>query len=64
MKYGPTRGEHKFRIAFSLVGLALMGAGLALNGVPAGPGIVEVVGVTTLFFGGTAVWSLRALLLK
>jgi hypothetical protein len=64
MKYGPTRKEHLFRLVFSLGGLALMAVGLAIRGLPEGPGLIEVVGLTTLFFGGTAILSLRALFRK
>lgn len=61
-KYGPTRGEHLFRLAFSVFGLACIGVLLAVRGVPKGPGLVEVVGIAGAFFGGTAVISARALL--
>jgi hypothetical protein len=61
-KFGPSRGELLFRLAVSLAGLALLAAALMLRGLPEGPGFVEVVGVAGLFFGGTAVLSLRALL--
>lgn len=61
-KFGPTRGELKFRLAFSLAGLGLLGVALYLRGLPEGPGLVEVVGVSVLFFGGTAVLAIRGLL--
>ena len=61
-KYGPTRGEHLFRLIFSLFGLGCIGVLFAVHGVPRGPGLVEVVGIATAFFGGTAVLSARALL--
>jgi xanthosine utilization system XapX-like protein len=57
MKYGPSRGELKFRLAVSLAGLALMLFALFYRGIPSGPAFVEVVGMAGLFFGGTAVWS-------
>jgi xanthosine utilization system XapX-like protein len=57
VKYGPTRGELKFRLAFSLAGLGLMIFALVYRGVPTGPAFVEVVGIAGLFFGGTAIWS-------
>ena len=61
-KFGPSRGELLFRLAVSLAGMALLAAALMMRGLPEGPGLVEVVGVAGLFFGVTAVLSLRALL--
>ena len=61
-KYGPTRGEHMFRLVFSVFGLACIGVLFAVRGVPKGPGLVEVVGIAGVFFAGTAVLSARALL--
>jgi len=63
-KYGPTRGEHLFRLIFSLFGLGCIGVLFTVHGVPRGPGLVEVVGIAAAFFGGTAVLSARALLRK
>lgn len=63
-KYGPTRGEHLFRLIFSLFGLGCIGVLFAVQGVPRGPGLVEVVGILGAFFGGTAVLSAWALLRK
>lgn len=63
-KYGPTRGEHLFRLIFSLAGLAFIGVLFAVHGIPRGPGLVEVVGIAGAFFGGTAILSARALLRK
>jgi xanthosine utilization system XapX-like protein len=61
-RLGPTRGELKLRLAISLVGLALMIAALFWRGLPQGPAIVEVVGIAGLFFGGSAIWTLRKLI--
>lgn len=61
MKYRPTRGEYLIRLAISLVGLGLIAASVALNGWPAGPGLVEVVGAAGLFFGVSAVMAIRGL---
>ncbi|MGR3503702.1 hypothetical protein [Pseudaestuariivita sp.] len=58
MRYGPTRGELKFRLVFSLAGLCLLAAALVLRGVPQGPALFEVIVVAGGFFGGTAVWTL------
>lgn len=63
-KFGPSRGEHLFRLIFSLAGLAFIGVLFAVHGIPRGPGLVEVVGIVGTFFGGTAVFSARALLRK
>lgn len=60
-RFGPTRGELKFRLAVSLAGLVLMLFALFYRGLPAGPAFVEVVGMAGLFFGGTAIWSVRQL---
>ncbi|MFD1344586.1 hypothetical protein [Litorisediminicola beolgyonensis] len=57
MARGPSRGELIFRLCFSLAGLALLGAAIAVRGWPQGPALFEVIGVAGLFFGGTAVWS-------
>lgn len=59
---GPTRGEQWFRLAFSLAGLALLGVAVAVRGIAHAGALVEVVGIAGLFFGGTAVWSLRHLI--
>jgi hypothetical protein len=62
MKYGPSRGEYWIRLVISLAGLGLLAMAIALRGWPEGPGLVEVVGFGGLFFGGSAVMALRALL--
>lgn len=56
-RFGPSRGELKFRLVVSLAGFALMLAALFARGIPKGPAIVEVVGLAGLFFGGSAIWS-------
>lgn len=61
-KYGPSRGELVFRLVFSLGGLLLLCAAIVIRGMPEGPGLVEVVGLGGVFFGGTAILSARALL--
>ena len=60
-KYGPTRGEYWIRLAISALGLCLLTAAIGLRGWPEGPGLVEVVGVAGLFFGGSAIMALRGL---
>ncbi len=61
-RFGPTRGEHVFRLCFSLFGLALLIVALVTRGVTIGPALVEVVLIGGLFFGGSALWSARKLL--
>lgn len=61
-KYGPTRGELKFRIMVSILGLGLMGFAVWYRGIPHGPALVEVVGLASVFFGGTLIFSVRQLL--
>jgi hypothetical protein len=54
---GPSRGEHKLRLAVSLAGLALMAAALSTHGIANAAAMVEVVGIAGLFFGGSAAFS-------
>jgi hypothetical protein len=63
-KYGPTRGELVFRLAFSLMGLGLLGLAMVVQGIPRGPAFAEIVLFIGLFFSGSAVWSVRRLLLR
>ena len=60
-RFGPTRAELRFRLWFSLAGLALMLVALFVRGIPTGPAIIEIVGMAGLFFGGSALWSARQL---
>jgi succinate-acetate transporter protein len=60
-RYGPTRAEWRLRLLISLAGLCLLVAVLAVQGLPEGPGLVEVVGVAGLFFGLSAIRAARAL---
>jgi xanthosine utilization system XapX-like protein len=60
-KFGPTRGELKFRAAVSVFGLGLMVFALWYRGIPSGPALVEVAGLAGLMFGGSllhALWKL------
>jgi xanthosine utilization system XapX-like protein len=61
-RFGPTRGELKFRLVFSLGGLVMTLVALFAHGIPSAPALVEVLGIAGLFFGGTAVWSARRLM--
>lgn len=55
-KYGPTRGEWKFRLVFSLIGLTGIIVAFAYRGV-SGIAVAEVVGICGTFFLGSAVWA-------
>ncbi|WP_299613030.1 hypothetical protein [uncultured Tateyamaria sp.] len=61
-KYGPTRSDLMFRFWFSLLGLVLLTGALMFRGIPQGPAGWEAIGLATLFFGGTFVWTIRKLL--
>jgi hypothetical protein len=61
-KFGPTKNDLKVRLLFSLGGLALLAAALFYRGLPKGPALFEVIGVAGLFFGGTAIWTIRKLI--
>lgn len=63
-KYGPTRADLRFRLMFSIVGLALMVFALVYRGLPQGPAGWEAIGLAALFFGGTFIWTLRKLIKK
>lgn len=54
--FGPTRGELKFRLVFSLIGLAGMIFAVAYRGI-SGIAAFEIVGIAGVFFGGSAIWS-------
>ncbi|MEM1350775.1 MAG: hypothetical protein AAGF27_00445 [Pseudomonadota bacterium] len=56
-KFGPTRGELKFRLLVSLAGLILLFGALIFRGLPVGPAMFEVVIISGGFFGGTFVWA-------
>ncbi|ETX30033.1 hypothetical protein [Roseivivax isoporae] len=61
MSGGPSRGELIFRLVFSLCGLALVVLTVAVRGIANSAALVEVIGIAGLFFGGTALWTARAL---
>jgi hypothetical protein len=61
MKFGPSRGELWFRLAVSVFGLGLMIAAVTLRDIR-GIAWVEVVGLASVFFGGTAVWAVVKLI--
>jgi hypothetical protein len=60
-QFGPSRGELIFRAVVSVFGLAFVAFAVWLRGVPGGPALVEVIGVSVALFGGTlglSVWRL------
>ncbi|MEX0282849.1 MAG: hypothetical protein AB3N13_16830 [Arenibacterium sp.] len=61
-RYGPSKGELKFRLYASIAGLALMIGALMFKGIPSGPAFFEVVVVAGGFFGGSALWTARKLI--
>lgn len=61
-RYGPSRSELKFRLWVSVAGLAMLVGALLFRGLPTGPAMFEIVGITGAFFGGTLLWTLRQLL--
>lgn len=55
-QFGPTRGELKFRLTFSLCGLIAMVFAVAYRGI-GGIAAFEIIGIAGAFFGGTTIWS-------
>lgn len=60
-RFGPSRGELWFRLAFSLFGLGLMVFALLYRGL-GGIAWVEIVLIASAFFGGSAIWTARRLM--
>lgn len=60
-KFGPTRGELRFRLILSGAGLVAVIAALLFRGLPTSAGGWEAIGIATLFFGGTFLYTLRKL---
>ena len=58
--FGPTRRETLVYLLISLAGLGLLGGVVAFRGV-SGIAAIEVVGMSGLFFGGTALWAVLRL---
>jgi hypothetical protein len=61
-RFGPSRWELWFRLVVSVAGPALVGVMVALHGIPTGPGLIEVLAIPLLLFGGTIVFSARKLI--
>ncbi len=55
-RFGPSRGELKFRLIASLAGLAFLIGGFARTGI-FGIASLEIVIIGGAFFGGSALWS-------
>ena len=61
-RFGPTRGEYRFRLGFSLAGLAFMVGALIWHEGALGHAISEVFIIAAAFLGGSAMhsaWRLR-----
>lgn len=56
-RYGPTRGEHRFRLIASIAALLLFAAAAWLRGITVNIVTVELAVITLAFFGGSALWS-------
>ncbi|QBF33659.1 hypothetical protein [Thalassococcus sp. S3] len=63
-KFGPSKSDLIFRLVFSLCGLAMMVGAILYRGMPKGPAMFEIIGIASVFFGGTAVWTIRKLIRK
>ncbi len=63
-KFSPTKADLKFRLAFSVAGLIMMIGAILYRGMPVGPAMFEILGIASVFFGGTAVWTVRKLIRK
>lgn len=60
-RFGPSRGEWKLRLVISVLGLALLVGAYAFKGI-GGIASLEIALFAGAFFGGSAIWSARALL--
>ena len=56
-KYGPTRGEHVFRLIASLAILGVLVGLTVIRGLPASPGAVEAYAIAGGFALLSATWS-------
>lgn len=56
-RFGPTRGEHWFRLLFSLAGLALFGVALTRHGLNNAAAWLEIGIFGGGFLVGSALWS-------
>lgn len=60
-KFGPTRADLRIRLWISVFGMLMTGGLVAYRGLPSGPGGWEALGIATVFFGGSALWTVRKL---
>jgi hypothetical protein len=61
-KFGPTKVDLNARLIFGFAGLAVVLGAVAFHGAPKGPAMFEIIGVAAVFFGGTAIWTIRKLI--
>jgi len=61
-KFAPSKSDLKFRLAFSIAGLVMLLGAILYRGWPPGPAMVEILIISTAFFGGTALWTTRKLM--
>jgi xanthosine utilization system XapX-like protein len=61
-KYAPTRGELKFWLVISTIGLCLAIVALMTHGIPYGPAFFEVVALPGVFLGYLFVRSVKRLI--
>jgi len=62
-RFGPTRGELVFRLAFASAGLMFLVVAVAIPGISNTAALVELFGIAGLFLAGTLVWAARRLIL-
>ncbi len=62
-RFGPSRGEHKLRVAIGVLGMALTLGAILFHGTDSLKWI-EVAVIGGAFFSGTAALSARALMRK
>lgn len=60
-KFGPSRSELRFRLILSGAGLVAVAAALVYRGLPTSAGGWEAIGIATVFFGGTFLYTGRKL---
>lgn len=53
-QFGPTRGEMKFRLAVSLLGLAIFAVAVLLRGLPIEPENLRLAGLVAAFLVASA----------
>jgi hypothetical protein len=61
-KYAATRGELRFWLIISLLGLCMMIVVLVKRGIPSGPALFEVVALPSVFLGYLFIRSVKRLI--